>query len=66
MFEFLDRVVDDSSPIRPPDPVGHADIINNIYFPEAIDPVLYGQMDSAEAVQILREQASAILAQNAE
>ncbi len=50
MFEFLDRVVADSSPIRPPDPVGHADIINNIYWPEAIDPVLYGQMDSAEAV----------------
>ena len=66
MFEFLDRVVEDSSPIRPPDPVGHADIINNIYWPEALDPVLYGQMESAEAVQILRDQASAILAQNAE
>ena len=34
MFEFLDRVVEDSSPIRPPDPVGHADIINNIYSPK--------------------------------
>ncbi len=66
MFDFLDRVVADSSPIRPPDPVGHADIINNIYFPEAIDPTLYGQMDSAQAVEILREQASEILAQNAE
>ncbi len=66
MFEFLDRVVADSSPIRPPDPVGHADIINNIYWPEALNPVLYGQIDSAQAVANLREQASAILAQNAE
>ncbi len=62
MFEYLGRVVEDSSPIRPPDPVGHADFINNAYWPQAIDPLLLGQISSEEAVQIIREQATDILA----
>ena len=66
MFDYMDRVVADSSPIRPPDPVGHADITNNIYFPQVVDPVLYGQLSPEEGVAILREQASLILAENAE
>ncbi|MFN2199594.1 MAG: hypothetical protein ACK2UO_00205, partial [Caldilineaceae bacterium] len=62
MFEYLDRVVQDVSPIRPPDPVGHADFINNAYWPLAVDPYLLGQISSEDAVRIIREQATDILA----
>jgi multiple sugar transport system substrate-binding protein len=65
-FDFLVTVGADASPIRPPDPVGWADIRDNIYAPLFVDPVLYGQISVEEGVALLREEASAILAQNAE
>ena len=52
MFDYLDRVVADSSPIPPADPVGHADIVNNIFFPQVVDPVLFGQITPEEGVKI--------------
>jgi multiple sugar transport system substrate-binding protein len=62
MFDYLARVETDNSPIRPPDPAGHADLTNNIYFPEVIDPVLFGQISPEEGVAILRELGGEILA----
>jgi multiple sugar transport system substrate-binding protein len=64
MFAYLGRVEADNSPIRPADPPGHADVINNIFNPEFVDPVLYGMISVEEAAEILREEANAILAQN--
>ncbi len=64
MFDFLSRVEVDSSPIRPPDPVGHSDIISNVYDPIVIDQVFYGQISAERAVEILRSEASKILAKN--
>lgn len=64
MFEFLSRVEEDTMPIRPPDPPGWGDILNNVYWPMFVDPVLYGQMPVEEGVAILRQEATTILAQN--
>jgi multiple sugar transport system substrate-binding protein len=62
MFDYLGRLEDYNSPIRPPDPIAHADLINNIYWPEAIDPAMYGMMSIEEGVAILREEAARLLA----
>jgi multiple sugar transport system substrate-binding protein len=65
-FEFLEAVALDASAIRPPDPAGWADIRDNIYGPLFVDPVLYGQISVEAGVALLREEANAVLAQNAE
>jgi len=61
VFAYLARVAKDSSPIPPPDPVGHTEIVNNVYKPN-FDKVMYGVLPVTDAVKILREQASVILA----
>lgn len=63
MFEFLNTVEGYNSPIRPPDPAAHADINNNIYIPEVVEPILYGMLSPEEGVQILREEAEMLLGQ---
>jgi multiple sugar transport system substrate-binding protein len=63
-FDFLSRVEADSSPVPPPDPVGWAEIRDNVYDPLVIEPVRYGELEPAEALQLLREEANRILAQN--
>jgi multiple sugar transport system substrate-binding protein len=62
-FEYLARVEKDSSPIPPPDPPGHSDIVHNVWWPEFVDPVCYGQISPEEGVKVLREMATEILAQ---
>jgi multiple sugar transport system substrate-binding protein len=62
MFDFLTQVEGDNSPIRPADPPGHSDLINNIYTPEVIDPVLYGLITPEEGAAILREAGEPVLA----
>ena len=62
MFDYLGRLEGDTSPIRPPDPAGHADLINNVYWPEVVEPVMFGMISPEEAAQILREEATRILA----
>ncbi len=61
-LEYMGRIEKDSSPIKPPDPPGHANIVNNIWQPEVVDPMRYGKITPEEAVKILRDRASAILA----
>jgi multiple sugar transport system substrate-binding protein len=63
MFEFLGRVEADNSPIRPPDPAGHGDIISNVYNPEFAEAVLYGVTSVEEGAALLREEANRILAE---
>lgn len=63
MFRYLGVIEENNSPIRPADPAGHADIQNNVWGPEFVEPVMYGMMSPEEGVQILREEATRILGQ---
>lgn len=63
-FDFLVRVEADSSPVPPPDPPGYLDIRTNVYDPQFIEPVRYGEMSPEEGVQFFREEANRILSQN--
>jgi multiple sugar transport system substrate-binding protein len=60
-FEYVARVEADSSPIRPPDPAGHGDIVANVWFPEVIDPIMFGQITPEEGAANLRTMANEIL-----
>ena len=63
MFDFLGAIEGYNSPIRPPDPAGHADINTNVYLAQVVEPILYGMLSPEEGVKILREEAELILAQ---
>ncbi len=63
-FDFLVRVAADSSPVPPPDPKGWADIRSNVYGPQFVDPIRYGELSVEDGVAFLREEANRILAQN--
>ncbi len=63
MFRYLGVIEDNNSPIRPADPAGHADIQNNVWGPEFVEPVMYGMLSPEEAVVILREEVTRILSQ---
>jgi multiple sugar transport system substrate-binding protein len=63
MFDYLKRVEADSSPIRPPDPAAHADLIANVFVPEVLDPVMFGLITPEEGAATLRELGSELLAQ---
>jgi multiple sugar transport system substrate-binding protein len=61
VFEYLDRIQDDVAPIPPPDPVGNTDLINNVFIPQVVDPVMFGVITPLEGMKILRREASRIL-----
>ncbi len=61
-FEYVARAEKDSSPVPPPDPVGHSDIVHNVWWPEFVDPVCFEQISPEEGVKVLREMANEILA----
>jgi multiple sugar transport system substrate-binding protein len=61
MFDYLALVESDSQPVPPPDPVGWADVRNNVFYPEFHDPVLYGLISPEEGATTFREMANEIL-----
>ena len=63
-FNYIDRVALDNSPLPNPDPVGHSDIVNNVYTPQFLDPMCYGVITPKEAVATLTAEAKKILAEN--
>jgi multiple sugar transport system substrate-binding protein len=64
MFEYIARIEKLVSPIPVADPPGEADINTNVWVPQVIDPVLYGQLEPEKGAAALREGVSAILAKN--
>jgi multiple sugar transport system substrate-binding protein len=62
MFDYMARVDLDSQPVPPADPVGWADVRNNVFYPEFHDPVLYGLITPEEGAATFREMANDILA----
>jgi multiple sugar transport system substrate-binding protein len=61
VFEYLDRIQGDVAPIPPPDPVGNTDLINNVFIPQVVDPVMFGVITPLEGMKILRREAGRIL-----
>ncbi|MCX7032305.1 MAG: ABC transporter substrate-binding protein [Spirochaetes bacterium] len=61
VFDYLDRIQKDVAPIPPPDPVGNTDLINNVFIPQVVDPVMFGVITPLEGMKILRREASRIL-----
>jgi len=61
VFEYIDRVEADGSPRPNPSPPGHGDIRANVYYPELVDPVLYGLLTPEEALENFRVAATAVL-----
>jgi multiple sugar transport system substrate-binding protein len=52
----------ETSPIRPPDPAKHNELVTNVYGPQVVDAILYGQITPEEGVALLRKEATTILA----
>jgi multiple sugar transport system substrate-binding protein len=61
VFEYLDRIQKDVAPIPPPDPVGNTDLINNVFIPRVVDPVMFGVIAPLEGMKTLRTEAGRIL-----
>jgi multiple sugar transport system substrate-binding protein len=64
MFDYMAQVNADSQPVPPPDPVGWADVRNNVFYPEFHDPILYGLITPEEGAAVFREMANDILAKS--
>jgi multiple sugar transport system substrate-binding protein len=64
MFDYMNRLEKNVSPIPAPDPASHPDIVNNVWVPMVADPVGYGQTTPEKAVAALKTEAAAILAKN--
>jgi multiple sugar transport system substrate-binding protein len=59
---FLKSLEGNVSPIRPPDPARHSELMTNVWAPQVIDAVMYGQITPEEAVALFREEATTLLA----
>ena len=60
-FDYIAAVAENSSPVPPADPPGWSDVLNNVYTPLFVDPVLFGQITPEQGAQILRSEADPIL-----
>ena len=65
VFDYMARLESDSAPLPPLDPPGAGAVMDNVWYPELIDPVRYGQIGIEEAVARFRELANAALAEAA-
>lgn len=63
-FDFLAQLQDNVSPVPPPDPKGYSDVLNNVYNPLFVQPVMYKQISVEDGVATLRKESEAILAAN--
>lgn len=66
MFDYIASLESNISPIPPPDVVGHANVLNNVYWPLVIDPFMFGQISVEEAMRVFRTEANTVLAETAQ
>ncbi len=59
-FDFLASV--EVAPIWPPDPAAHNEIQTNIFVPQVIDPLMFGQITPEAAAELYMQESSAVLA----
>jgi multiple sugar transport system substrate-binding protein len=60
-FDLVSRVEKDASPIPPPDPKGHPDLVNNLWLPQIVGPIMFEKITPEEGVALFRQKAPAIL-----
>jgi ABC-type glycerol-3-phosphate transport system substrate-binding protein len=58
---FLKSLQGNVSHIRPPDPAKNNEITANIWTPQVVDPVMYGQITPADGVKLFMTQANKLL-----
>jgi multiple sugar transport system substrate-binding protein len=61
VFDYLARIQKDVAPLPPPDPVGNSELVNNVFIPLVVDPVMFGVISPAEGMRRLRSEAAKIL-----
>lgn len=64
MFDYIDRLEGNTSPLPTPDPAGHPDIVRNLWTPQIVDPIMYGQVTPEDVMPILIQEATTILSKN--
>jgi multiple sugar transport system substrate-binding protein len=62
-FDFLASLLGNVSPIRPPDPAAHNDILTNVYTPLVLDPMMFHKITPEEAAEIFVTEANKLLAE---
>jgi multiple sugar transport system substrate-binding protein len=60
-FDIVAKVEKDASPIPPPDPKGHPDLVANLYLPQVVGPIMFEKITPEQGVALLRQKAPAIL-----
>ena len=60
VFGFLEAL--EVSPIRPPDPGKHNELMTNVFTPLVVDQIMYGQISPEEGVALFRDEATSLLA----
>ena len=65
-FDYIATLTKNSSPVPPADPPGWSDVLNNVYTPLFVDPVLFGQITPEQGAQVLRNEANPILARSSQ
>lgn len=61
VIDYMTRIEKDVAPLPPPDPAAQSRLVDNIYLPQLVDPVLLGRAKPEEAVPAFRKEATALL-----
>ena len=66
VFQFIADVSEIAVSVPPPDPAGYSDIIENVFAPLLLEPVLFGVQSAEDAYQTFVSESNTILARNEE
>ena len=61
VLDYMSRLEKDSAPLPPPDPAAQQKLVDNIYMPQLVDPVLLGKAKPEDAVAQFRKDATDLL-----
>ena len=61
VIDYMGRIGKDISPLPPPDPAAQPRLVDNVYMPQLVDPVLLGRVKPEDAVPQFRQEANALL-----
>ena len=61
VLDYMARLEKDVAPLPPPDPPAQSRLVDNIYLPQLVDPVMLGRATPEEAVAQFRKDATELL-----